>query len=327
MRTLTRRELLALAGASALAGPLIGGARAAAVDGNPFASRRLYVDPTSQAAEWVRANERSRADEAALVKKIAEQPTAIWTGRWKDDPGAGIRGVLDRAAGAFCVFVAYNIPKRDLGQYSAGGAPDAGTYLKWFAAMLRGFGKDSAALVFEPDALAHLDQLPRDDQSTRMQIFQRAVALAADAPNLAVYIDAGHPEWHPPIEMAARLRDAGVARARGFSLNVSNFIETARCLEYGRRILDALESHGINGKGFVVDTGRNGAGPFRGEPEPWCNPPGRALGDPPREGPAPADALLWIKPPGDSDGTCRQGPPAGRFWPEYALGLARAAAG
>src|SRR5512138_2204722 len=180
MSKLTRRELLALAGASALVGPLIGRARAAAVNANPFTGRRLYVDPASQAAQWVRANERARPDDAALVRKIAEQPTAMWTGRWKDDPGAGIRGVLDRAAGGFCVFVAYNIPKRDLGQYSAGGAPDAEAYLKWFAAMLSGFRKDPAALVFEPDALAHLDQLPRDDQSTRMKTFQRAMALAAD---------------------------------------------------------------------------------------------------------------------------------------------------
>jgi cellulase/cellobiase CelA1 len=112
--------------------------------------------------------------------------------------------------------------------------------------------------------------------------------------------------------------------ARGFSLNVSNFIETSRCLQYGADVLGILEKEGITGKSFVVDTGRNGAGPFRGQPEAWCNPPGRALGDPPREGPPPADALLWIKPPGDSDGTCRQGPTAGRFWPEYAIDLARA---
>ncbi|MYR13850.1 endoglucanase, partial [Streptomyces sp. SID724] len=38
------------------------------------------------------------------------------------------------------------------------------------------------------------------------------------------------------------------------------------------------------------------------------------------------DAYLWIKRPGDSDGTCRGGPPAGDWWPEYALGLARRAA-
>lgn len=34
------------------------------------------------------------------------------------------------------------------------------------------------------------------------------------------------------------------------------------------------------------------------------------------------DVFLWVKPPGESDGTCNGGPAAGRWWPEYALGLA-----
>ncbi|MGH3927116.1 MAG: hypothetical protein ACRDTT_30325 [Pseudonocardiaceae bacterium] len=36
------------------------------------------------------------------------------------------------------------------------------------------------------------------------------------------------------------------------------------------------------------------------------------------------DAFLWIKEPGDSDGSCRPGEPAaGAWWPDYALTLAR----
>ena len=37
------------------------------------------------------------------------------------------------------------------------------------------------------------------------------------------------------------------------------------------------------------------------------------------------DAFVWIKRPGESDGTCNGGPPAGSWWPEYALGLAQRA--
>ena len=40
-----------------------------------------------------------------------------------------------------------------------------------------------------------------------------------------------------------------------------------------------------------------------------------------------ADAYVWVKPPGESDGTCRPGePPAGQWWTAYALGLAQRAA-
>ena len=35
------------------------------------------------------------------------------------------------------------------------------------------------------------------------------------------------------------------------------------------------------------------------------------------------DALLWVKHPGDSDGTCNGGPKAGMWWEKYALDLVR----
>lgn len=38
------------------------------------------------------------------------------------------------------------------------------------------------------------------------------------------------------------------------------------------------------------------------------------------------DAYLWIKNPGEPDGTCNGGPAAGQWWPAYALGLAQRAA-
>ena len=37
------------------------------------------------------------------------------------------------------------------------------------------------------------------------------------------------------------------------------------------------------------------------------------------------DALLWVKPPAESDGTCHGGPPAGDVWIDRALALATAA--
>ncbi|MEW2037650.1 glycoside hydrolase family 6 protein, partial [Streptomyces sp. NPDC005534] len=36
------------------------------------------------------------------------------------------------------------------------------------------------------------------------------------------------------------------------------------------------------------------------------------------------DAYLWIKRPGESDGTCKGGPKAGEWWADYALRLAKA---
>ena len=54
---------------------------------------------------------------------------------------------------------------------------------------------------------------------------------------------------------------------------------------------------------------------------------GAFAGPPPTAatGHALADAYLWVKHPGDSDGRCN-GAGRRRWWPEYAVGLARRAA-
>jgi endoglucanase len=106
-----------------------------------------------------------------------------------------------------------------------------------------------------------------------------------------------------------------VREIRGFSLNVSNFNPTAAEESYGDSV-GAL----LHGKHYVIDTSRNGVGAAN----TWCNPPGQALGVPPTAdtGNPLVDALLWIKPPVASDGTCNGGPPAGTFWLSYALSLA-----
>ncbi|MET8772563.1 glycoside hydrolase family 6 protein [Streptomyces sp. NPDC004658] len=96
---------------------------------------------------------------------------------------------------------------------------------------------------------------------------------------------------------------------------------------------------------FVIDTSRNGQGAwtpepgkYSGDPEAWCNAPGRGLGPRPTAdtGVPLVDAYLWIKIPGESDGSCTRNtggtidpeygivdPPAGTWWPDQAHTLAR----
>jgi endoglucanase len=145
--------------------------------------------------------------------------------------------------------------------------------------------------------------------------------VLASHPDVSVYLDAGNSNWHTASDIAGRLEQAGVDQAQGFALNVSNFVATATETQYG----DAVSAL-IGGKHFVVDTSRNGRGPT--PDAQWCNPSGRALGDRPTAatGDPLADAYLWIKHPGESDGTCNGGPSAGEWWADYALGLAQRAA-
>jgi endoglucanase len=214
--------------------------------------------------------------------------------------------------------VAYAIPARDCSGYSSGGLGSPSAYRAWVDQLALGLGSARALVVVEPDALAQLTCLPEALRAERLEMLRYAVTRLSRE-STRTYLDAGHSRWIPAAEMASRLRAAGVARARGFSLNVSNFHETPEQLTYGRAVAASVA------KPFVVDTSRNGVG--RGT-EGWCNPPGRALGTPPTTttGQAQVDAFLWVKTPGRSDGQCeRDEPSAGTFWPDYAVGLAERA--
>jgi endoglucanase len=291
--------------------------------GWPFAGRRFHVEPDGDARRQADAWRATRPADAAQMDKIAAQPQAAWFGGWHADVGAAVRAHVDaaQAAGAVPALVAYNIPQRDCGQYSAGGAGSADAYRAWICGFAAGIGNRAAAVVLEPDALAGVDCLGAADRTRRLGLLRDAVAVLTAQPAVSVYLDGGHARWHPAAETAARLRDAGVADAQGFALNVSNFVSSAESAAYGSQVAAAT-----GGKHFVVDTSRNGLGPA---PDgDWCNPPGRALGLRPGSvtGVSRQDANLWVKRPGQSDGPCHGGPPAGAWWADYALGLAQRAA-
>ena len=144
-------------------------------------------------------------------------------------------------------------------------------------------------------------------------------------PAAAVYIDGGHSRWLSADVLASRLNQIGVSRARGFSLNTTNYFTTEEEIGYGEAV-SAL----TNGAHYVIDTSRNGAGPLPDAPLSWCNPRGRALGAAPTTDTAGAhaDAYLWLKRVGESDGSCDRGDPqAGAFINQFAIELVRNASG
>ncbi|HXD54114.1 MAG TPA: glycoside hydrolase family 6 protein [Solirubrobacteraceae bacterium] len=296
---------------------------------DPFAATGLYVEPGSPAsqtaAEWAREG---RSAEAAQIEKIATRPVAKWFGDWTyghGGAGGDVSWWVGQAAAArrLPLLVAYDLPWRDCSQYSSGGAADAAAYKKFIDEMAAGIAGRSAAVILEPDALSELECLGSEQQSSYYSLLSYAVKTLAKGGTTAVYLDAGHAGWQPAATIAGRLKKAGVAGARGFSLNVSSFGATAAEESYGEAIVAALGG----GAHFVIDTSRNGRGAAPGGE--WCNPPGRGLGTAPTAaaGNAETDALLWVKHPGTSDGTCNGGPAAGSWWPAAALELAVNSAG
>ncbi|MET9395748.1 glycoside hydrolase family 6 protein [Streptomyces sp. NPDC006624] len=282
----------------------------------------FWVDQQSPAARQARLWQRQgRSQDATLIRRIADQPVALWP-PGELDPGPMVRAAASAAnrEGKTAVFVAYNIPHRDCGQHSAGGAADGDAYREWIGKFADALGEAEALVVLEPDAVAHVVDgcTPAEYHAEREQLLGEAIARLKRQPNTKVYLDAGNADWiREPDKLVEPLKRAGIEQADGFALNVSNFQTNEVTRRYGGRLAAAL-----GGKRYVVDTSRNGKGPLPGV---WCNPPGRALGTPPTTatGAPGVDAYLWIKRPGESDGTCEGGPAAGRWWPRYALELAR----
>jgi endoglucanase len=282
-------------------------------DGNPLVGMNFYVNPNSAA---MRA---SKADPASPeLAMIANTPQAYWMDHISN-PGIDAKYIADaQASGAVPILSLYGIPNRDCGSYAAGGFPSAGAYRGWIDGVAAAIGSGPAVVILEPDALAMADCLSEGQRQERFELMRYAVDTLSANPATALYIDAGHSRWVSADVMAARLNDVGIAKARGFSLNTANFFTTEEEIGYGEAI-----SGMTGGKHYVIDTSRNGNGPTDEELY-WCNPVGRALGSAPTTNTAGphADAYLWVKRPGESDGACRAGnPPAGRFVNQYAIDL------
>jgi len=291
---------------------------------NPYAGRAGYADPDSRTARAAaEATSAGDAEAERVFSRLAGTPQGIWLTPEEYPPGSVapfVATVVDAAGKADEVptFVVYGIPDRDCTGGFSGGGLTAEQYAPWVQEIADAASSAEVSVpvvaVVEPDALASAVECDRREE--RVRLIADAVTRLVDA-GVATYVDGGHSHWIEPGRLAPLLRAAGVSRARGFATNVSNYQADADERAYGEE-LSAL----LGGAHFIIDTGRNG----NGSTEQWCNPAGRAYGTDP--GPAPEgdaehlDAYVWVKPPGESDGECGGGPPAGRFWPERALEMA-----
>ncbi|GGO04928.1 glucanase [Microbispora rosea subsp. aerata] len=302
----------AAVGASVLTSP------AAQAADSPF-----YVDPATNAAQWVAANP---GDSRTPV--IRDRIAAVPQGRWfaSYNPST-VRSQVDAyvgaaaAAGKIPIMVVYEMPNRDCGGASAGGAPDHASYRAWIDQVAAGLGGRPAYIILEPDALAIMPNCMNASQQAEVQASMAYAGkkFKATSPNVKVFFDAGHDAWVNASDMANRLRGADIANsADGIALNVSNYRYTSGLVSYAKNVLSAVGAPNLKA---VIDTSRNGNGPAGSE---WCDPAGRATGtwSTKDTGDSAIDAFLWVKPPGESDGCIA---PAGQFVPQRAYDLAIAA--
>ncbi|MER7891398.1 glycoside hydrolase family 6 protein [Micromonospora sp. NPDC094482] len=309
----------AVAAALAVATATVGLRAPAAV----AADSTFYVDPATAAAAWVAANPDDPRT-PVIRDRIAAVPQARWFTRTNTST---VRAEVDALVGSAAtvgkvpILVVYNIPNRDCGGASGGGAPDHASYRQWVDQVAAGLAGRPATIVLEPDVLPLMSncQSAAQQAETKASIGYAGKRLKAGSTLAKVYLDIGHSAWLSPAEAAARLVGADIANsADGISLNVSNYRSTAETIPYAKAVIAAT---GISRLTAVIDTSRNGNGPAGSE---WCDPPGRAIGTPSTTatGDPAIDAFLWVKLPGEADGCLA---PAGQFVPQRAYDLAVAA--
>lgn len=316
----------------------------------------FFTDPHSTARAWVEAHPTDQRA-GTIRTRIADRTTVKWFGGWNTD----VRADVDRyvgaaaAAGQLPTLVAYNIPGRDCGGASGGGAEDARAYKEWMDRFIAGIARRPAIVILEPDAVAQADVeqncLTAERREARFDMLWYANQhLDAQGPHVRTYLDAGNATWtlgagraDDPADggiglsdMADMLGRSGIFLADGVAVNVSHYHSTDVSNDYGRRLAARVEERLGTDTTWVVDTSRNGNGAYTvpGDESSglvgFCNPPLRRLGPSSQVGEGGAAYYLWIKNPGDSDGRhaddarCPADGPqyaAGSFSPEFALRL------
>jgi endoglucanase len=253
-----RRAVAATCATAAAAAAALAGTGAAA---GPAAGTRFFVPPPDQGAVRQTLDLLRHRDtrDALLVARLESIPRAVWF--TSGTPGQVRRDVQRTMAlaafeRAVPVLVAYDLPFRDCGQYSAGGAKSTAEYLQWIDGLAQGIGSAPAVVILEPDGLGLVPNegctvSPGDlaaagladqaaAQAARYAQLNAAVDRLEHQPKVGVYLDATHPAWLNTGDAASRLVRAGVQRADGFFVNVSNFQYTQNATYYGTWISDCI---------------------------------------------------------------------------------------
>ena len=331
-------------GGSDGSGGTSGGGVPVATSGNPFAGAQLYVNPdyakevdssiAQDPADAALLAKMKTYPTAIWLDSIAKVPSVS---RYLDDAA---KQQASSGKPVVTVFVIYDLPNRDCAANASNGelSVDAGglqkyetDYIDAIAAQFQAHPDQRIVGIVEPDSLPNLAtnmSIPKcaaSDSAYRDGVAYAIKKLAAS--NVYLYLDAAHAGWlgwpDNMTKIATIFHDVlmaagGVDKIRGFATNTANYTvlhETPQrfdyqfnpChdeLTYVQKLTTALAAVGIQNKGFVIDTSRNGLGDIRDQWGSWCNVKGAGLGERPVADPVPGvDAYYWIKPPGESDGT------------------------
>lgn len=241
--------------------------------------------------------------------------------------------------------VVYDLPDRDCaalasnGEFSIAnnGLNNYKGYIDQIVAQVKKFPDVRIVAVIEPDSLANLvTNLNVQKCSGAQTAYKQGVTYAMqqlNAVGVYMYLDAGHAGWlgwpanlTPAAQLFAQLyKDAGSPKfVRGLATNVANFNALRASspdpitqgnqnydeIHYIEALAPALSSQGFPAS-FIVDQGRSGVQNIRQQWGDWCNVKGAGFGMRPttNTGSSLIDAVVWVKPGGECDGTTNTSSP------------------
>lgn len=178
-----------------------------------------------------------------------------------------------------------------------------------------------------------------------LQAYDEGIAYAIQKlalPNTAIYLDAAHSGWlgytrESRQAMVAKFKDVamkagGLDLVRGLAVNVANYtpLDTHEALplppgaaqknyfepnmlksehQFASEMAQLMAEAGFSNPHMIIDTGRNGEVQSRSVWGNWCNIARARVGQKPQSSPRPQiDAYVWVKPPGESDGSSENAP-------------------
>ncbi|KAF4314945.1 hypothetical protein BBO99_00008823 [Phytophthora kernoviae] len=206
--------------------------------------------------------------------------------------------------------VVYGIPDKDCnaGLSTDGSVKSTADYKSFLKELTDAVGERKVLYVVEPDAVGLLAEEGGCGKTAGyLENLKVAVeALSANA-NAELYVDVGYwtleyeAQRSTVVTVMTELSSAGTLK--GITINTSNYRSNKQMSELCTNFQTDMGKKGMN---CIVDTSRNYNEPKTTD---WCNVLEAGIGHPPTSETniTNLDYFMWIKRPGESDGTCTVG--------------------
>jgi endoglucanase len=201
----------------------------------------------------------ARGRHRTLLGRLALQPRALFIGHWiassriRDVAAEVVQDTQQGDPNVLTQFGTFELSPWE-GAWSGQGNWNVPDSERWYKGLASGIGDARALVILQidlPFAARTANQQPEtiDGYGTKV--------LSAN-PHTTVYIDAGAYGWLSPAQQGALLIANGIRHARGFSVNDTQYGSMSQELGYGAQIISYLDSRGVAGKHFLVNTAQNG---------------------------------------------------------------------